>query len=211
MTSQTITVPLFPLPDTVFFPHTLIPLHVFEPRYKAMISDVLASESMLGVVQLRPGWDEDYFGAPPIYKVFGLGRIVEAEQWPDGRYDILVSGLYRAKLIQEIEHETYRQAEVELIQDYIPAEKAAEVQEVHDILLQVLKKLSSVLPDDVRIYTGTDLDSISPGQLTDVMTSLLVNDPYERQSLLSEPNVARRQQLLRVQIQHVLNAGPSEE
>jgi Lon protease-like protein len=211
MANQTITVPLFPLPDTVFFPHTILPLHVFEPRYKAMITDVLMSEQMIGVVQLRPGWDADYFGSPPIYKIFGLGRVIESERSVDGRYDILVAGLYRAQLVQEIDHETYRQAEVEIINDYVPAERATEVRDVHDILLEVLKKLSSALPPDLKIYAGDDLESLSPGMLTDVMASLLVNDPYDRQSLLSEPNVARRQQLLRIQIQAMLHPGIPEE
>jgi Lon protease-like protein len=211
MGSQTINVPLFPLPDTVLFPHTLLPLHVFEPRYKAMIADVLASEQMIGVVQLRPGWDDDYFGSPPIYKVFGIGRIIESERWPDGRYDVLVSGLYRAQLVQEVEHDVYRQAEVEIINDYIPADKAREVSDVHTILLEILKKFSSALPPDLKIYAGDDLESLSPGMLTDVMASLLVNDPYDRQSLLSEPNVARRQQLLRIQIQAMLNPGIPED
>ena len=211
MANQTITVPLFPLPNTVLFPHTLLPLHIFEPRYKTMISDVLASEQMIGIVQLRPGWDEDYFGAPPIYKIFGLGRIVESEKWPDGRYDILVSGMFRAHLVQEIEHEIYRQAEVEIISDHIPSDKAREVQDVHEVLLQIITKLSTALPPDLKIYAGNDVSTLSPGMLTDVMTSLLVNDPYDRQSLLSEPDVARRQQLLRIQIQTMLQLGLSEE
>lgn len=211
MTNQTINVPLFPLPDTVLFPHTLLPLHVFEPRYKALISDALASDKMIGVVQLRPGWDDDYFGCPPIYKLFGIGRIVESERWDDGRYDILLTGLYRAQLVQEIEREVYREAEVELVPDYIPADHAVEVQDIHEILLQVLKKLSSTLPPDVKIYAGEDLNNLSPGMLTDIMASLLVNDPYDRQSLLAESNVARRQQLLRVQIQAMLNPYLPEE
>lgn len=211
MTNQTINVPLFPLPDTAFFPHTLLPLHVFEPRYKAMITDVLESDRMIGIVQLRPGWDDDYFGSPPIYKVFGLGRIIESERWDDGRYDVLVAGQYRAQLVQEIEREIYREAEVELIPDQIPSESAGEVQEIHELLLDIFKKLSSSLPADVKIYTGEDADELSPGMLTDIMASLLVNDPYDRQSLLAEPNVARRQQLLRVQIQAMLNPYQPEE
>lgn len=211
MTNQTITVPLFPLPDTVFFPHTLLPLHVFEPRYKAMIADVLESERLIGVVQLRPGWDADYFGTPPIYKIFGVGRIIDSDQWPDGRYDILLSGLYRAHLVQEISHETYREAEVELINDIIPAEQSRDVYDVHQILLEVLKKLSNAMPSDIKIHPGENLDNLSPGMLTDVMANLLVNDPYDRQSLLSDPNVARRQQLLRVQIQNLLNPSHEED
>lgn len=207
MANQTIKVPLFPLPDTVFFPHTLLPLHVFEPRYKAMIADVLSSERLIGVVQLRPGWDDNYFGSPPVYKIFGVGRIVESVQSPDGRYDILLAGVHRAQMIQEVGTEIYREAEVEILHDFVPADKAREVIDVHEILLEVLRKLSAALPSDVKIFSGGSIDELSPAMLSDVMSSLLVNEPYERQSLLAELNVARRQQLLRVQIQAMLNEG----
>ncbi len=205
MTPATLNIPLFPLPETVFFPHTLLPLHVFEPRYKEMVSDALASDRIVGVVQLRPGWDENYFGAPPIYKTLGVGEIIEADRWSDGRYDIIVSGLYRTHITQELEGQPYRQAEVQVVSDFVPLDKAREVAEVHGLLLKIFEKLSTALPKDLSILHETDVNSLTPGMLTDVMASLLVNDPYERQSLLSEPDVARRQQLLRIQIQTLFN------
>lgn len=70
--------PLFPLPDTVFFPHTLLPLHVFEPRYRAMVADCLGGEKRMVVVRLVPGWEQDYYGRPPIHTVAGAGELVEA-------------------------------------------------------------------------------------------------------------------------------------
>lgn len=66
--------PLFPLPETVFFPHTLLPLHVFEPRYRAMVADCLAGEKRMVVVRLLPGWEQDYYGRPPIHTVAGAGE-----------------------------------------------------------------------------------------------------------------------------------------
>lgn len=211
MADQTLTVPIFPLPDAVFFPHTLLPLNIFEPRYKAMVADVLESGGLMGVVQLRPGWDADYFGSPPVYKVFGVGRIAEAERYEDGRYDILLSGLYRAHMIREIDHEVYRQAEVEILPDEIPAGSADAVRDVHEILQEILLRLSGALPPDVKLFSGDDLQRLGPGELTDIMASLFVTEPYERQSLLAETNVSRRQQLLRVQIQAMINSSYTDE
>src|SRR5687768_12707370 len=95
MTAHSVTIPIFPLPDLVFFPGTLLPLHIFEPRYKRMISDLLADGRLLGVVQLRPGWDKDYYGNPAVYKVMGVGELVEHRRHADGRYDILLEGKFR--------------------------------------------------------------------------------------------------------------------
>ena len=60
--------PLFPLPNIVFFPHTRLPLHVFEPRYRQLVQDAVEGDERFGIVLLRPGWETDYFGAPPVYE-----------------------------------------------------------------------------------------------------------------------------------------------
>jgi len=206
-----ITVPLFPLPDTVLFPHTLLPLHVFEPRYKTLIADAIAGDKLLGIVQLRPGWHEDYFGAPPIYKNLGVGRILEVDQFEDGRYDILLSGLYRTQIVDEIMTEPYRRAEVEIIDDIIPEGREREVEDIHSILLNIFEKLADALPEGLTILPGADVHTLPPGPLVDVMTGLLVDDTYERQSLLAEPDVSRRQQLLRVQIRNMFNPNITTE
>jgi len=206
-----ITVPLFPLPDTVLFPHTLLPLHVFEPRYKTLIADAIAGDKLLGVVQLRPGWHEDYFGTPPIYKNLGVGRILEIDQFEDGRYDILLSGLYRTQIVDEITTEPYRRAEVEILDDIIPEGREREVEDIHSILLSIFEKLADALPEGLTILPGADVHTLPPGPLVDVMTGLLVDDAYERQSLLAEPDVSRRQQLLRVQIRNMFNPNITTE
>jgi len=211
LSTHTLNVPIFPLPDTVFFPHTYLPLHVFEPRYKTLVADALAGDKMMGVVQLRPGWHDDYFGAPAVYKIMGVGKIIEAERLEDGRYDILLEGMYRTQLRQEIEGETYRRAEVDIVEDVIRPGLETEVRDVHDILLRIYEKLSDALPEGMAILPGVKVQDLDPGTLVDVMSSLLVDDAYERQSLLAEPDVARRQQLLRVQIRNMFNPLATEE
>ena len=209
MTPKTLTLPILPLPDTAFFPHTLLPLHIFEPRYKSLVHDALENNSMIGVVQLKPGWHDNYFEAPPIYKVLGVGTVLESDRLDDGRYDIILSGLYRTRIIQENEHTTYRTAEVEVIEDIISPETGHSINDVHDILIKIYQKISHALPTGMSLHPDMNLEDVSPGVLVDVMSSLLVDDPYERQSLLSEPDVARRQQLLRIQIKKMFNPLPT--
>lgn len=76
----------------VFFPKTLLPLHIFEPRYRTMIADVLRGDQTLCVALLQPGWEADYEGSPPVHPVAGLGRIVQHERLEDGRFNIVLQG-----------------------------------------------------------------------------------------------------------------------
>src|SRR6185436_16399360 len=89
-------VPIFPLPDVTFFPRTLLPLHVFEARYRAMVMDALARDRRLCVVKLQPGFDQaSYLGKPAVHPVAGAGEIVSWERLATGRYNILVKGEWR--------------------------------------------------------------------------------------------------------------------
>jgi uncharacterized protein len=94
-------IPLFPLPNVVLFPGALLPLHIFEPRYRAMVADALDNDRLIGIVMLRPGWDPDYEGAPPVYPIGCGGFITHAEQLPDGRYNIMLRGLEKFRILSE--------------------------------------------------------------------------------------------------------------
>jgi len=74
--SEDRVVAVFPLPDVVFFPRTVLPLHVFEKRYRAMVKDALAADSRLAVALLQPGWQVGYEGSPAFYDVATIGRII---------------------------------------------------------------------------------------------------------------------------------------
>src|SRR3569832_1615191 len=104
--------PLFPLPNLVFFPNTRLPLHVFEPRYRQMVSDALKNDSRMGIVLLRPGWEADYFGSPPIHNLGTLGTIEQAVPLEDGRFNILIRGDVRVRVIDEVSRVPYRTARV---------------------------------------------------------------------------------------------------
>jgi len=106
-------IPIFPLPNVVLFPNVFLPLHIFEPRYRDMVSDALAGDRIIGVVLLRPGWEPEYDGRPPVYAIGCAGVVTNAERLPDGRYNIVLQGLEKFRIIDEDATRSYRVARVE--------------------------------------------------------------------------------------------------
>ena len=107
-------IPLFPLPNVVFFPRTYLPLHIFESRYRRMVRDAAASHRMIGMVLLKEGWETDYAGAPPIFPIGAVGRMVTVQALSDGRFNILLQGLGRFEIQEELWCESYRQGRIRL-------------------------------------------------------------------------------------------------
>src|SRR5688572_32938054 len=108
-------VPVFPLPTLVLFPHTVVPLHIFEQRYRAMVMDALKGDKLIAMALLKPGWEKDYEGAPAVHDVVGVGRILRDERTEDGRYNILLEGLARARIEELIPPDPYRRARVRVL------------------------------------------------------------------------------------------------
>jgi len=109
--------PLFPLPDVVFFPKTLLPLHVYEPRYRTLASEALERDQAICTALLRPGWEADYYGSPEVYPVGCIGRIVQHTKLPDGRYNITLQGEGKVRIEEQVRVEPYRIVRVQPIQD----------------------------------------------------------------------------------------------
>src|SRR3981189_1012343 len=109
--------PLFPLPNVVLFPNVFLPLHIFEPRYREMVADAVASDRMIGMVLLRPGWEREYEGRPAVYPVGCSGVITHHERLADGRYNIVLRGIERFRIVSEDDEGSYRRATVELLGD----------------------------------------------------------------------------------------------
>jgi Lon protease-like protein len=106
--STHITVPIFPLPNVVLFPGALLPLHVFEARYRAMVADALAGDRRLGMALLKPGWEADYEGSPPIHPLIGFGVIEDAGKLEGGRYLVRLRGEGKGRVAEEVQREPYR-------------------------------------------------------------------------------------------------------
>lgn len=185
-----LVVPIFPLPEITFFPHTLLPLHVFEARYRALVTDALGRDRRLAVVQLRPGWDSDDSGRPSVAAVAGVGEIVSCERLATGRYNVLLKGLARIRIERELPADTlYRLAEaVELDEVEAPAGASATVDRIRATcqrLLRALDRPESLLDEVLGIEP-------SPAAIADRVASAILPDPLVRQELLETLDVARR-------------------
>ncbi len=184
---------IFPLPNVVFFPHTLLPLHIFEPRYRQMLADCLAGERRLAMVLLRPGWERDYYGRPPIYSVAGAGEIVASEMLPDGRSNIVLKGLGRVVIEGEIPSDKlYRIAQASWLDDVYPSRGEETLAPQTKRLRQLSGELLSALPEPVPGFFEILADRDPPSALVDRIAGLVVYEKEQRQRLLEEIDVARR-------------------
>lgn len=100
--------PVFPLPNTVFFPDTILPLHVFEERYRAMVRDAVDGDRRIAVSLLRPGWESDYYGCPPVHDIATVGRIEGLVRLEDGRFNLRLVGIERIRLHDSLRDAPYR-------------------------------------------------------------------------------------------------------
>src|SRR5689334_18533091 len=114
--------PLFPLPNVVLFPGVFLPLHIFEPRYRQMIGDALAGDRLIGMVLLRPGWEGDYQGRPPVFPIGCSGVISHVLLLSKRRYNIVLRGLERFRILEEDHERGYRRAVVETLAEQPCAE-----------------------------------------------------------------------------------------
>jgi uncharacterized protein len=179
-------IPLFPLPGVVLLPGTLLPLHIFEPRYRAMVADALAGSRTIGMAMLKAGWEtaEDN---PAIHAIGGAGEIVESEELEDGRYNILLQGRFRYRIVREEAVQTpYRSARVEEIAS-IPFTSAEEEARVSGMALRTFEKIRSIL-DLPPIPEG----SLSPERLASEMALRLRYAPEELQALLETDSLSSR-------------------
>jgi len=185
--------PVFPLPRTIFFPGTDLPLHVFENRYRRMIEDCLDDGPLaMAVALLRPGWEEDYEGRPPVHDVAGAGRIIAHERLADGRHNVVVRGLHRVRL-EDLPPEglPYRRAAAKILEPGGHA-STAEVR-------TLLSCASAVVTVIRREHPEFDLDVSAadpPGQIVDAITDRLVVEPDLRQRLLETADVGERMRIV---------------
>ena len=93
---------LFPLPNLVLFPHVMQPLHIFEPRYRDLLEESIADDRLIAMGVLKPNWENDYDGRPPLYQFGCLGRVATYHRLNDGTYNILLLGLRRLRVLREL-------------------------------------------------------------------------------------------------------------
>jgi uncharacterized protein len=188
---------LFPLPNLVMFPHAVQPLRIFEPRYRAMLEDALNHDQLIAMALLTPGWEKQYFHAPPIEEVVCVSRVMTHNQETSGDYHLLLFGLRRARIVEELQDgRPYRSARVAILEDVYRNTEAPRRGERQRQLLECFQKL---LPSDQSIrdkYKELWGGQITLGPLTDILAFTTALSVKVKQRLLAEPDVDARADLL---------------
>lgn len=191
------TVRLFPIPNLVMFPHVVQPLHIFEERYREMMEDALATDRLIAMPVLKPGWEPDYVGRPPIESCGCLGKVVLHNKLPDGCFNLLLMGVSRIRIDEELDPlRSFRQAKASLVEEVCPCPDSDQANELRQQLVQVFDDTVARgdAPDSLaQLLTG----DMPLAQLTDLLAYAVPLPVEAKLSLLAEPCVVdRTQQLL---------------
>jgi uncharacterized protein len=188
-------VPLFPLPNVVLFPRTPMPLYIFEERYRTMIKETLAGNGELVIALLRTGSELSYTSISAVHSIACLGKIETYEELEDGKYNIVVVGTRRVRIMREVQHSPYQLVEVEFIDDEISDEGPDEVVRRQNHLGSLFAKFTElatgVKQHAVEIMPQLDFESLvnmvamTLNLAIDQKQALLeINDPLQRCEVL---------------------------
>jgi len=199
--------PLFPLPDVVFFPKTLLPLHVYEPRYRALATEALEQDRVICTALLRPGWETDYYGSPEVYSVGCVGKIVQHQKLPDGRYNIMLDGITKVRIESAVRLTPYRLVRVLPLEDddawaHGPraAEEAAE-------LVRLFRQVHEGQGQSAMLVEAVGRER-SPESVLNTVALHLNAEPELKEELLEMDSLVGRYQAL---LQILTNATKTQE
>ncbi len=186
---------VFPLHGVAVLPGTPTPFHVFEPRYKALFRAALGSDRVVAIPALRVKADAHQL-RPPLKPVCGAG-VIEAEQvYDDGRYDVIVRGVARVRLVEELPltKSGYREWRAQILEDVWPAGGPAALGDELEALRQIVYELSTRLPAESGAphLAEAVAQMKNPSAVVDLVAAAAVSDPESRQKVLEELDVAAR-------------------
>ena len=180
------TIPIFPLPNVVLFPNVFLPLHIFEPRYRQMVDDALKGDRIIGMVLLQSGWERDYEGRPPIYPIGCAGVVTHAERLPDGRFNIVLRGMEKFRVMAEDADRQYRIGHVEPVPE-------PPFDSVRTEMRGVRRRLEALLVPQPEGQADPKVPSAMPDEdLVNALAQYLEFDPVEKQALLERDGVLDR-------------------
>ncbi|MFZ5479332.1 MAG: LON peptidase substrate-binding domain-containing protein [Myxococcota bacterium] len=190
--------PLFPLPGTVLMPGSLLPLHVFEPRYRQLVSDCLRDHVPLSVPQLRPDEETDSTGRPAFYPYASVGLIGAHQELADGRFNVLVQPLARIRIVEERSTtRLYRIARaIVLVDEHVPRDELATVGErVRGVFAPLVGRMGQVGEGVARA-----LRSLPAERVSEAVASVVLRADDLRQAFLSENNPVRRAMMVETSV-----------
>jgi len=184
--------PLFPLPNVVLFPNVFLPLHIFEPRYREMVADAIMGDRMIGMVLLRPGWEQDYEGRPPVYPIGCSGLMTHVEQLTDGRYNIVLRGFECFRVVAEDQSLKYRRATIErLTERPMDGNDRAAIRRQRAKLETMLSGSHESKAVDPKIPSA-----MGDEDLVNALAQYLDLEPLEKQALLEHHSLRTRAESL---------------
>jgi Lon protease-like protein len=155
------------------------------------VSDVIEHGSRLAVPRLEPGHDAEYYGAPPLYPTCGIGQITEYARLPDGRFNIVVLGVGRVRILEELRSEPYRVARVRELSDHEPATPMV-AETLRTELLKLVRRTAPHLSGPAKELEMRMRSARDASECADILAGTLLEDPDERQALLEELDPTRR-------------------
>jgi Lon protease-like protein len=193
--------PVFPLPNVVFFPRTYLPLHVFEPRYRRMVADATMGGQCIAMALLKEGWEADYYGNPAIYPALCIGRIVSVQPLPDGRSNILLQGLERCEILEEHFDRPYREATIRVTP--LRSNEGLTTATRHALIDVLGRYLQS--REDSAAWQGFFREEVSDEVLVNTLSTYLDCTPLEKQFLLEADGLHQRARRLNDLVQFMLH------
>jgi Lon protease-like protein len=184
------SVPLFPLPNVVLFPRAVLPLHIFEERYKTMTADALAGDRLVAMALLRAGWEKDYYHRPAIEPVVCVGTILSHERLPDGKYNFLLQGHTRARVVEEVGGAPYRTARLERVAERNALE--IDLGDERGRLVQLFRPAALGGTPVGRQFRELLAGPARTADVADLVAFNYVEDVALKQALLEEADVRRR-------------------
>lgn len=178
---------VFPLPSVVLLPGSALPLHIFEQRYRDLVRDALASDGVFAMAWPLPGQEKQLAGKPMLEPLLCVGVIGMHEPLDDGRYNLVVIGVSRARIVRELESTAlYREVEAELLPD------EALAGEEDEPLRQAIVELVARLPLEVGQRIAQVTARARGGALADLVAATVLQDTARRFEVLSELDVRER-------------------
>ena len=203
-------VPVFPLPGVVLFPHTVIPLHVFELRYRTMVREALSGERLIAMALLEPGWERDYEGSPAFHGLGCLGRFEEVEWLPNDCYNIRLLGLARVRFGRPIREFPYRSTRVTLVPQEPFSEDDPLIQIERRALIEACARWSAADPEPGEALPGPTFgEELGYEALVNAACMGVPAGPMEKLELLAMDSIVERGHRVRELIERRLRRRPA--
>jgi uncharacterized protein len=185
------SLPVFPLPRIVLMPRDLLPLHVFEPRYRALVAEVTSTNGLLGMATLKPGFEADYNGSPPIFEAISVGAVIRHSPLPDGRSNIVVQWLARGTALEELPSTPFRRFRVGLRPD-------VHLDAPFTLLRSLVVQLGAYSPEASE--EAVRLAGLPGDALVDHIAGRVLETPEERLAYVAEDDLEARARMIELRL-----------